>query len=241
MNEFYELLNKSLNTNKNHTISNSICLISREPLEQFPVILECGHKFNYLHIYNYIKSSRFIKNVFETQPMNKYQVKCPYCRNIQNSLIPPHHNYDAIKFINLPIKKCMKMDYCRHINGNGKECNNACMHKLCVNHSNNNRYSNIMNLLFIHYNELKCLDNDSVIQEYIEKYECLLRDEYIINQELQGCNYIYKKGKNSGNKCNKKTFQLWSNRCKSHLDSSIILDEKDNIIERIKGYFNATY
>ena len=62
------------------------CLISNDKLEADHVTLKCNHKFNYINIFSEIFKQKKQENSLETQKLNKFQIKCPYCRNIQNGI-----------------------------------------------------------------------------------------------------------------------------------------------------------
>ena len=86
--QFYTELSNLLN-NKEEDSSN-LCLISNLPLDENSVKLECGHSFNYLSIYKDIKNHKQKYNSMEmnTCILKTEQIRCPYCRNIQNKLLP---------------------------------------------------------------------------------------------------------------------------------------------------------
>jgi hypothetical protein len=64
------------------------CMITQTPLSSDHVTLECGHKFNYDAIFNdiYYHKKRF--HDMESSRLKGTQLRCPYCRNIQNCLLP---------------------------------------------------------------------------------------------------------------------------------------------------------
>ena len=89
---FYEELYKGLddddNIDSNNEGSCEECLITNLPLQEDYVTLSCNHKFNYdaifQDIYQHKKKYVFMENkLFRTK-----QIRCPYCRNIQNELLP---------------------------------------------------------------------------------------------------------------------------------------------------------
>ena len=94
-----ELLSLICEENKKIVNDENICLISRNELKKDYVKLECGHKFNYDELLNEIINQRK-KNNLEVQKLKVTQIKCPYCRNIQNNLIPYNENYKKVKYVN---------------------------------------------------------------------------------------------------------------------------------------------
>jgi len=88
--DFYKELYSSLNDDKEIQLSNELCLISNLPLKEKFVQLNCGHKFNYEPLYKDLFNHKKKYNNME-QNKNKLrlnQLRCPYCRNIQNELLP---------------------------------------------------------------------------------------------------------------------------------------------------------
>jgi len=64
------------------------CMITQSPLNTDHVMLECGHKFNYDAIFNDIYNHKKRFHELETSRLKGTQIRCPYCRNIQNCLLP---------------------------------------------------------------------------------------------------------------------------------------------------------
>jgi len=91
--------NTNTNTNTN-TDNNNICLITGMKLEDDYVTLECEHKFNYKPLYYEIYNQKFKQKSYNSSYLNtteqnkilssgyNYFIKCPYCRNIQFTLLP---------------------------------------------------------------------------------------------------------------------------------------------------------
>jgi hypothetical protein len=100
------------NSNSNSN-SNNLCLITAEALNPFHVTLECGHKFNYEPLYQEVlrqKGRVGMHHYFEKIGMS--QIKCPYCRNMNNALLPfigntPHPIIKRLIGINAPASMCM--------------------------------------------------------------------------------------------------------------------------------------
>jgi len=83
--DFFSLLNKELTSDSD--TSSDQCLITNEPLKEEHVTLNCNHKFNYIPLYNEVKIQKCTKNHAETARLHVTQLKCPYCRKIQTSLL----------------------------------------------------------------------------------------------------------------------------------------------------------
>lgn len=86
-------------------MNDNLCLISKSPLTEHYVKLHCGHKFNYVPLYNDIVNHKLKFNTMETSQgqLKKHQIRCPYCRKIQNELMP---------FYDIPgVKKTNNVNY----------------------------------------------------------------------------------------------------------------------------------
>jgi hypothetical protein len=120
--DFYKLLQDESEVDYNDS---GKCLITHEPLNDTAVTLECNHSFNYLPLYKYVlksKSSKF--NNMEKKCIKSTQLKCPFCRNIQNALLPTPpdgvnaplvHGVNAIEYSPIKVGKCC------YDRGEGKE------------------------------------------------------------------------------------------------------------------------
>uniref|UniRef100_A0A6C0B9Z8 Uncharacterized protein n=1 Tax=viral metagenome TaxID=1070528 RepID=A0A6C0B9Z8_9ZZZZ len=84
---FYEELYKSLDQ-PIETSDLDLCLITSSPLTENWVQLECNHKFNYVPLYNDILNHKKTFNRLERRVLKAGEIRCPYCRNIQSTLLP---------------------------------------------------------------------------------------------------------------------------------------------------------
>jgi hypothetical protein len=111
--DFYKLLQDDSEMDYNDA---GKCLITHEPLNETAVTLDCKHSFNYLPLYKYVLKSKSNKfNNLEKKFLKSTQVKCPFCRNIQNTLMPPPpdgvvaplvHGVNAIEFSSIRMGVC---------------------------------------------------------------------------------------------------------------------------------------
>ena len=107
---FYEELYKSFDepdTTAEET--NNLCQITGLPLVERFIELECKHKFNYSALYKEIYKQKFIFNTYTCSTLTDseqvkfkdakrdYFIKCPYCRNIQFTLLPYYHDMEHEK------------------------------------------------------------------------------------------------------------------------------------------------
>ena len=114
------------------------CLISNVQLEPNYIELLCTHKFNYESIFKEVVRQKN-KNRLETQKIKKYQIKCPYCRSIQNGILPYNPNFgEKIYGVNWPSKYAFKTSRCKAILKSGKrkhsECGKKCFGEFCKMH-----------------------------------------------------------------------------------------------------------
>lgn len=103
--DFFEELYKSLVIDDTDDNTNNICLISNTPLADKFVELKCGHKFNYIPLYNDIVNHKKYFNNMEgsTSQLKLNEIRCPYCRNKQDTLLPYYeelglHKVNGVNF-----------------------------------------------------------------------------------------------------------------------------------------------
>lgn len=75
---------------------NALCLITDAPLSEFYVELACKHTFNYLPLYAEVKYQKLNKHCLEVSRLNVNEIKCPYCRKIQQTLLPYYESLDQV-------------------------------------------------------------------------------------------------------------------------------------------------
>lgn len=88
--DFYNELYKLLDVEDSDEVDNTVCLISNQPLVHNCVKLNCGHVFNYLPLFNDILAHKNKFNLMESygQRLTNEQIRCPYCRKIQQGVLP---------------------------------------------------------------------------------------------------------------------------------------------------------
>ena len=65
----------------------SVCLISGAPLLN-PIKLTCGHEFNFEPLFKEVFNQKVNPHFKNDVQLKVSQFKCPYCRKIQNNLLP---------------------------------------------------------------------------------------------------------------------------------------------------------
>ena len=145
--------NSNGNNNSNDNVESDICLISGEKIDDTSITLDCNHKFNYYYIYkdivaqkNNVKQNKYAKEI------KIYQIKCPYCRNIQNTILPYRQiDYcnEKIYGVNYPKKYCMKNSQCVYIFKRGKNkglrCTKEAVNQFCSSHMKYKIPDNVIN------------------------------------------------------------------------------------------------
>ena len=98
----------------------SYCLLTKEPLHSIHVELVCGHKFNYVPLYREVIVQKTIglspNGYYTSHSLKRNEIKCPYCRNVQDKLLP-YIEYDGVKKtygVNYPTKLSMTTQLCMY-------------------------------------------------------------------------------------------------------------------------------
>jgi hypothetical protein len=112
------------------TPEQNVCLITNEKLDKNSIKLECNHEFNYTALYNEVVYQK-TKKLLDNSKLKINEMKCPYCRNITNLLLPCYKYYSvkSIRGVTFPEEHCMKLHKCEHkIIKDGKICGgSACI------------------------------------------------------------------------------------------------------------------
>lgn len=195
---FYEELFKALSNDVSNNLEES-CLITNEKLDDNHVTLMCGHKFNYSPLFDEIYNQKYSNNNYEIQRLAFNQIKCPYCRNIQNYLLPPPYKnseINLVRFVNTPLKFCMKPFKCLYVIKTGKnkgnKCNKECFYNFCNKHE-------------------KIMENNEIIDN---------------NKTKHICSHILCLGPRKGETCNKTAKHTINelHYCSSHVKKYILLN-----------------
>jgi hypothetical protein len=98
--DFFNELNKALNNEKDTNDEyNNKCLISNQPLVDKFIEMDCGHKFNYIPLYNDLINHKTKYNYHEQLKLSIHEIRCPYCRKKQQNLLP-YYKELGVKKIN---------------------------------------------------------------------------------------------------------------------------------------------
>lgn len=100
------------------------CLITNMPLEKDHVELVCGHTFNYDPLINDLKQHKIKFNSMEYKKLGTEDIRCPYCRKIQNLLLPCLPTKQRVLKVNwngsieeIAFEQCQFAEICNHKNG----------------------------------------------------------------------------------------------------------------------------
>jgi predicted NAD-dependent protein-ADP-ribosyltransferase YbiA (DUF1768 family) len=101
--ELYKSLDEKEDTFKTEEDEDK-CLITNQLLTDKFVKLECGHKFNYIPLFNDIKNHKSKFNSLECSKtmLKENEIRCPYCRKKQSSVLPYYEDLimDKINGVN---------------------------------------------------------------------------------------------------------------------------------------------
>lgn len=192
--DFFEELFKCIGENK--MVNDGFCLISGEPLREYSVKLECGHTFNYDEIFNEVYQQKCNPKRLETQRLGINELKCPYCRNIQQKILPQlDDTYKLYNGVNTPLKYCTFLSKCKHVYKYGKRngcvCNRNTNYDFCKMHT-----------------KYVCNKKDNLL-----KNEIVVTVSLINNKDY--CQAIIPRGKRIGLHClNRRKF---GNYCRIHV------------------------
>tara|TARA_Y100001935_G_scaffold145155_3_gene119953 strand:+ start:8313 stop:8954 length:642 start_codon:yes stop_codon:yes gene_type:complete len=107
------------------------CLLSGTPLSRNYITLKCGHKFNYYSLFNEIVKQKTIYNPNDNVRLSINEIKCPYCRQISDHLlpyIPCEKGVAKIYGVNSPKTMCMKHKTCEWRFKTGNRRGILCQH-----------------------------------------------------------------------------------------------------------------
>jgi len=170
--DFYSEINNEEEINKN-----DICLITQNSLDKDHISLECGHKFNYEAIFNDIINHKTKFNKLEKTFLTTNEIRCPYCRNIQDKLLPYNELYPKIHGVNYFDDHIYLLNIFK--NYNDKWIKGKCMY---FNESNDPENSNCCmntNVTYIKtFNLFLCNQHKNLyIKNYLIKYEKQKKDK----------------------------------------------------------------
>lgn len=186
MNTNLLLFNELLQDESMDVSSNEKCLISNEDLESNYIKLDCGHKYNYLDLYNEIVYQK-TKKILDNNRLKINEMKCPYCRNITNKLLPfyKYYNVNYIRGVNGPTNFTMNLNKCEYIVKNKQtKMKDSCNASACIT-----KYGMFCNKHFKYTKREEDLLNDYNVEKYkyLNKMNVTQLKEELKKHKLKVC------------------------------------------------------
>lgn len=124
---FYDELNNIDTDNEDE----KSCLLTNMPLDKNSIKLPCSHEFNFLPLYNEVFHQKVKSSTshLNTDKLAFNQIKCPYCRQKFDFLLPHIRlNKDMLFCAGVNTPEALSMDFhkCEYIFKNGKHANDYC-------------------------------------------------------------------------------------------------------------------
>ncbi len=206
--DFYQSLQQDDDVDYNDT---NKCLITHEPLDPTSAVtLECHHTFNYLPLYQYVLTSKTIKFTnLESTRLKAGQLKCPFCRHVQNTLLPaPPPGIDAkvIHGVNILEYSSIMTGNCSYMMDPRKKCTSTSVY---LSYRDNKTY---------------CFHHRHIMTKKWEKE----------NHKLQTpkCKYVFVRGVHQGTLCGKTvTKNIDCGLCVYHFKQKEAKDSKETLQE----------
>jgi hypothetical protein len=178
---FMKLLMDSEDENQNNNTKER-CLISNEILDNNAITLICNHKFNFLELYNEVVEQK-TKKLLDNSKLRLNEIKCPYCRTINNKIMPYFKYYEnkILKGVNHPPDLSIQLYECTYIDKSLNKCGkNACITKHGI-------FCNIHCKYTINEEKLLAAIDPDIMKMYKKKTVLELKNELrMLNYKLTG-------------------------------------------------------
>jgi|SaaInlStandDraft_7_1057024.scaffolds.fasta_scaffold00228_9 hypothetical protein len=185
--DFFNMLNNDVDEILQQ--NDNICLISNTIIDKTSSIkLQCGHEFNYLPLFKEIIEQKVRHSVLEVVKLKDFQIKCPYCRNVQNKLIPYIKMKGVRKMskVNHPAIFTMCENTCKYTFKSGKRkgkvCDSLCYLGYCNTHMKSEPTNDATSTNIINYSSMKLKNlriiakENSISKYYIMKKSLLIKE-----------------------------------------------------------------
>jgi hypothetical protein len=228
--ELYKFLDEDSDDEEN------LCQITGLPLTDKYITLECKHKFNYSALYKEIYKQKCIFNTYNINILTKkqllkfrelsidYFIKCPYCRNIQFTILPYYNELglEEIYGINSINEELINYDYCIDY-----DYDNPTTIQPDINYT--------FEMYGVYFKFGDCCEKINNFGDSCKSYYSTT----IPNTELSYCRYHYKKGLNKYKQTEKIKLQEIKMYLKKEKENKLIennkLLEALNIERELKG------
>ena len=128
---FYDELHNLDSDDDNDNDNEPLCLLTNLPLDKNSIKLPCSHEFNFVPLYKEVvqQKTRTISSHLNTDKLAFNQIKCPYCRQKIDNLLPHvrlNKEMGFISGVNTPEKMCMDFHTCTYTFKSGKNKDQCC-------------------------------------------------------------------------------------------------------------------
>ena len=195
---FYDELNKTDTDDEGE----NTCLLTKLPLDKNSIKLPCNHEFNFIPLYKevVIQKTHSSTSYLNNDKLHFDQIKCPYCRQKFNFLLPHIRLNKEMRFIsgvNSPIDICMPFHTCQYIFKTGKNKDCVCSKPA-----------------YYYVDECFCLSHHTSTSK---KTAPSSNDETsTTNTAIHTCSGVLQSGKRKGQVCGAKITDVTSTFCKRH-------------------------
>jgi len=243
--ELMKMLQESYDSNDGNI---ETCLISGETLEDNHITLECNHKFNYNHIYKEVYKQKTQPWHSEVNKVKRHQLKCPYCRNIQQGILPYREDSIKVKYVNWPPSLMMLPDQCVYEFSSGKRkgqaCGKKCSGKYCSSHQRimkkrkeKEQEKERKKALKIKKKLEKQISDSNFQNSMIN----IVLNTPNTKSQVITCSYKFKKGKSKGENCQCKKIHK-DGLCKFHYKKHIqAIEKKKQQLEKVIPNIKTKY
>lgn len=183
--DFYKLLSDTENENEK---DDELCMITKTKLTNTHIVLDCGHRFNYLPLLKDMYTRLYLSHDVKCLrgiPLNVNKLECPYCRCITSHILPFLKEEYDVKIYGL--NSCMNEDIIQEVN--------IPFYDICKC-SVENCYNYYYNGYLLPFCKIHLLDKN-----LIKKHRVYIKQKFLLENNML-CNVILKTGSRKGEKCN---------------------------------------
>jgi len=203
LNFFSMLHQENIEEEKDNSVK--VCYISGQPLLEDAIHLDCKHSFNYEPLFNDIYEHKKKSNMNEINHVDIKSIRCPYCRQIQNMLLPPNPskppvfgvNYysDELDYSSLN-KNLQEIPKCDYVGKSGKPCT------LRLGKQNQDGFYCLTHLIKLR--RVKIIEMENKYFRFLKEQNDNLKKNVLLLKS-SFCVEILKRGPRKGEKCNNRT------------------------------------
>lgn len=202
------------------TEADNCCLLTSLPLDKNSIKLPCNHEFNFLPLYNevYRQKTTTSSSHLNTDKLLFEQIKCPYCRQKFDFLLPHVRlNTDMIfcPGVNSPEKYCMNFHTCEYMFKTGKNKGEYCSKTAYYDNAGcycSAHHSTLEKRNSIHKSNIGNIDFETTTSSHVSHIHSVLPVKTSIV-----CSSVFTSGKRIGQICGSKTCAENNQYCKRHL------------------------